>query len=426
MGLTLFSMFFGAGNLIFPPFLGFTAGTNTVLAFIGFAISAVGFPILSVMAVAKHGNLRNLTDKAGKYFSLTFTILIYLAIGPGLAIPRTGSTSFEIAIVPFLPSTASVKLFSILYSVLFFGIALLFALKPSKLVSTMGKHLSPILLFLILALFVGCVFRGITLNAGEPYDSYANLPVIKGFLAGYDTMDAIAGLVFGIVIAINIGELGITDKNSVVKCIFKAGYVAAPIFLIIYGILTYIGFFAATQFPGTQFETGAQILSAVAKDIFGIVGMFVIAIIFFVACLNVCISLLCCCAKYFNSLLPKISYNRFVFIFAVISAVIENAGLATILKISVPILVCLYPATIAYILLAFLPQKFQNRTKAFVFPLITVTFFGLLSALEAIGLTLPEFFKQIPLHSQGLGWIIPGIIATVLGLFMPEKKSAVN
>lgn len=409
--------------MIFPPFLGFTAGTNTVLAFIGFAISAVGFPILSVMAVAKHGSLRSLTDKAGKHFSLIFTILIYLAIGPGLAIPRTGSTSFEIAIVPFLPETASVKLFSVLYSVIFFGIALFFALKPSKLVSILGKHLSPILLLLIFALFAGCLFRGFTLTGGEPSATYADLPVIKGFLAGYDTMDAIAGLVFGIVIAINIGELGITQKSAVVKTIFKAGYVATPVFLTVYGVLTYIGFFAAHHFPTAQYETGAQILSAVAKDIFGVVGMVVVAIIFFVACLNVCISLLCCCAKYFNSLLPKISYNKFLFIFAIISAVIENAGLATILKISVPILVCLYPATITYILLAFLPQKFQNRTMAFVLPLVTVTFFGLLSALQSMGLTIPGFFQQIPLYPQGLGWIIPGVIATAVGLFIPPKKS---
>lgn len=416
VGITLFSMFFGAGNLIFPPLLGAQAGANTIWAFTGFAISAVGLPILGVAAVARSGGLRTLAERVGKKFSFIFTLVVYLAIGPCLAIPRTASTSFEMAVTPFVSQGSTVVLMRVIYSVVFFGAALLLALNPSKLVDKLGKKLAPILLILITVIFIGCLLSGIE-GSSQINEHYAHMPMAVGFIDGYQTMDAIAALVYGIVLAMNIRGKGIEDTDDVVKATIKAGYIAAVIFVCVYGALTLIG-----RAGAADAENGAQVLTSTAFSLFGTAGIAILAVIFVIACLNTCISLICSCSEYFNEIVPKIPYKGWVVILAVFSTVVSNAGLNAILKFSVPVLNCIYPIVIVLILLAFLPKSTLSRP--YIYPL-TVLFAGSVGAVHTFNVpVLSKLFSVMPFYDKGLGWIVPAVIGLALGYVLKKKENA--
>ena len=279
VGLTLFAMFFGAGNLIFPPWLGVQAGTESLSAFIGFLITAVGFPILGVMAVAESGGLKNLGARVHPVFAFIFMFLIYLSIGPCLAIPRTASTSFEMVVRPLLAENGLLEApllgwtalgFSQLaYSVLFFLAAFLVALNPEKLTSRLGKFLCPTLITLICVLWLGAFVNPIG-EAGAPAAAYAGAALAHGFIDGYQTMDTLAALNFGLIIAMNIRAMGIKSEGAVVKETVFAGCIAAAVFFVVYGALTQIGAEAGGAFTGM--ENGAQTLTAVADKLFGTAG----------------------------------------------------------------------------------------------------------------------------------------------------------
>ncbi len=415
IGITLFSMFFGAGNLIFPPPLGADAGRAVLPAFTGLALSAVGLPILGVIAVARSGGLDKLAGRVGKWFAPAFILLSYLSIGPCLAIPRTASTSFEMAVAPFLPEGTPGAAVQAAYSVVFFAVALALVLRPSQLVDWLGKRLAPALLALIGVLFVGCLFHSGHPPA-EPAPAYAANALGQGVLDGYQTMDGLVSLIFGIVLAMNIRAKGVTEPRAVTRVIVRAGWLAAALFLSVYGALTYIG----CVHGAPEAENGAQLLSSVARELFGTAGAVILAAIFVIACLNTCISLTCSCGEYFAGLFPRFSYRFWAVTVATVSAVISNLGLNLILKVSVPILNCLYPAAIALIALAFLPEKLQAG-RPLLYPLTVglAALFGTVYALDQIGVAIPgltALAAAMPLYGAGLGWLLPSAIAAVLFL----------
>lgn len=418
-GLTLFSMFFGAGNLIFPPFLGAQAGSLTWSAMAGFSLSAIGFPVLGVVAVARAGGLDALASRVHPRFAAVFTLLIYLSIGPCLAIPRTAGTSFEMAVAPFLsqPPAGGGGIFwpQALYSAVFFLIALLLALKPDKLSDRLGKVLTPCLLTLIFIVFIGCVFRPVGAY-GIPGSAYEENPVVKGFLEGYLTMDTIAALNFGIIIALNIQAMGVKEEKAVVSATVKAGIFAGIVLLAVYSALAHIGAMTGDAFGIT--ENGAQTLNRVVQYQFGDVGEVILAAIFFIACLNTCVGLLSCCSKYFCTIFPKAGYRQWVFLFAGTSLVISNAGLNKILEISAPVLNMIYPVAIVLIVLSF----FQPFIKGFkwVYP-VCVLFTGIVS----VGMVIPGtagLMKHLPFSGLGLQWIVPAAAGGILGAALSWKN----
>ena len=338
IGVTLFSMFFGAGNLIFPPFLGAQAGTHTWSAFLGFAVSAVGLPILGVIAVTKSGGLEHLASRVHPGFSFVYIMILYLAIGPCLAIPRTASTSFSMAVVPFMPDGISAVIPQLLYSVVFFGAATAVAMHPEKLTEYLGKRLTPILLVLIIVLFAA----GVIMTAGgngvldasgaEPAELYVKGAAVQGFLDGYQTMDTLAALNFGMIVALNIQAKGIKKEKAVIKETISAGWIAGALLLAVYGMLTYVGKISGITFAGAA--NGTEVLVDMAGILFGKMGTIILGVIFVIACFNTCVGLFSCCGKYFTEIFPKISYRGWVFVFAFVSMVISNVGLDMILKLS--------------------------------------------------------------------------------------------
>ena len=425
LGLTLFSMFFGAGNLIFPPYLGSLAGVDMPWAMAGFAITAVCFPILGVMTVARSGGLIMLASRVHPQFAFIFTLLIYLSIGPCVAIPRTASTSFEMALAPlfagndealFLGFTPLVCA-QFIYSVFFFALAGLMALKPEKLTQRLGKITSPALIIMIALLFVACVFNPI---AGyglvlPPYDINA---FVRGFLEGYQTMDTLAALNFGLIIALNIQALGVNNTEGVVKETVKAGLIAGFFLIMIYLALAHIG--ATVGGAGLITENGAQTLTSIAQIQFGPAGIILLGMIFFVACLNTCVGLLSCCSDYFTKVFPALSYRGWLLVFVLCSMVVSNAGLTLILKLSIPVLMAIYPVALMLIILGLTHHFNQYYSK--VYPL-TITFTAVVSiagAIKDIGWEIP-ILSHLPFYSIGLEWITPALIGWVIGIFYSKR-----
>lgn len=425
MGLTLFSMFFGAGNLIFPPFLAYQAGSVTWFAMIGFCISAIGFPILGVIAVAKAGGLDMLARRVNPMFAQVFVLLAYLSIGPGLAIPRTAATSFSMAVPPFVSGNVNMHMLQLLYSAVFFLVAVIVALQPEKLSERLGKIMTPILLTLIVVVFAGCIFTPNN-GYGSVSGTYQSHSPIVGFLDGYQTMDAIAALNFGFIIALNIREMGVNDQKQIVGETIHAGWMAGVLLLLVYCALAHIGGVASGMVEHAA--DGAETLTGMVGLLYGRIGNGILAVIFVIACLNTCIGLLTCCSDYFHKIAPKISYRAWLIFFAITSMIVSNAGLNAILSVSVPVLGAIYPICILLILLGICHHWIEKYWAIYPVSVFITTVVSIAAALKDLG-WLPEFLvkalKALPLAKQGLPWLLPAIIGIIIGivvsLVVPKK-----
>lgn len=420
VGLTLFSMFFGAGNLIFPPLLGAQSGTSIWLALLGFAISAVGLPVLGVIAVAKSGGLPNLAMRVGKHFSWWFSLLIYLSIGPGLAIPRTASTSFEMAVTPFFPEIGSWGI--VAYSAVFFIVAMLVSFRPEKLTDRLGKILAPTLLVLIGVIVVGCVLNP-PASFSAPTGSYTSGVLAQGFVDGYLTMDTIAALNYGIVIALNIQNRGISDSSSIVKGTVRAGWIAGVVLVVLYSVLGYVG--AVTGPAMEQYHNGANILSYLVRFLYGAPGSILLGLVFIIACLNSCIGLFSSCSEYFYKLFPRISYRGWVVIFGIISFGISILGLDAILTISIPVLNVLYPLSIVLIAMGLTHSVWEKAPICYPVTILVTGAFSVVYALNLAGLSLPvvgQALTKIPLYQEGLCWLLPAVLACLVGFIVSKLK----
>ncbi|MFP5453192.1 branched-chain amino acid transport system II carrier protein [Parvimonas sp. G1604] len=417
VAIMLFGLFFGAGNLIFPPLLGKQAGGATFQSLLAFGITAVVFPILGVVAVAKTKGLSNLASKVDKYFAIVFTTMIYMAIGPGLGIPRAGSLPFEMAVAPFLPENVSLSLSRLVYTFVFFLVAYLVCLKPNKLVTRMGKFLTPALLVLITVMFVGVLFKNPN-AVTSPVGDYATSSTVKGFLEGYNTMDTIAALNFGLVISLAVKSFKVEDEEKVIGYTVKVGLVAGSFLFVIYAMLAYIGM--TTSGLTGDVKNGAEILTTVSQYVFGKFGIVLLASIFTLACLTTCIGLITSISKFFETMTKeKVSYHKWIVFWTFLSFLVANFGLNTILKVSVPVLVAIYPVSIVLILLG-LTEKYFGYNK-FTYRLVcyTVTFISVVEALLSVKVNLPvvtDVVSSLPFFSLSLGWVIPMAVAWFVGM----------
>lgn len=432
IGLMLFALFFGAGNMIFPPFLGQEAGENVWFAIIGFLLTGVGLPLLGVMAIAKNGDLQTLAHRVHPLFAIPFTVTLYLAIGPLFGIPRTGTVAYEMSITPFLPDAminSQIPLF--IYSVIFFGITAWLSLNPSKLVDRIGKYLTPALLIIIAIL----VIKSIVTPMGDPVDpsdAYLKTPFFKGFIEGYLTLDAIAALVFGIVVVSSIRERGVTNKAAITKACLKAGVIAASGLAIVYLSLAYIGSTSMSSI-GPK-ENGASLLSEAAVYLFGSTGLLILGLAITLACLTTSIGLVSSCAQYFSNLIPKWSYHKLVFILSTFSLIIANVGLTQLINISLPVLIIIYPLAIVLILLSYFHNFFQGYSSVYIFALIPTGLISLIDGLKTAGFEfqiLIDLLSNLPFYNEGMGWIVPALFGVLIGycialFFGEEAKKTIN
>lgn len=415
VSIMLFGLFFGAGNLIFPPLLGNRAGNATFISLLAFSLTAVIFPVLGAIVVGKTNGLSNLANRVGPVFSVVFTTAIYLSIGPGLGIPRAGSVPFEMAIAPYIPETFNMNLVRFIYTLVFFLLALAICLKPNKLVERVGKFLTPTLLLLITFMFVRVLTMDKSIAA--PSGAYLKAPVTTGFLAGYETMDAVAALNFGFVIAQALRRFGVDDDKEMIKYEVKAGMLAGSVLFLVYAMLSSIGMIGSKQFAGL--ENGAQVLTASVRMALGDFGLVLLALIFTLACLTTCVGLITSGGEYFENLFNKrLSYRTWVFIWTLFSFLMANFGLNKLLAISVPLLQIIYPVALVLILMG-ISHSFLSYNK----------FSYLLAAGVSVGLPLVEVLEktfklrlgfvtslveELPLYKEGLSWLLPTLAVLAL------------
>ncbi|WP_341202236.1 branched-chain amino acid transport system II carrier protein [Planomicrobium okeanokoites] len=423
IGMMLFALFFGAGNLIFPAQLGQYAGSEVAIAVTGFLITGVGLPLLGILALgySKSNDLRDLSSRVHPVYGLVFTSLLYLTIGPFFALPRTAAVAYEIGIAPFTPGSSGTVIL-LVFSIIFFAIALALSLNPLEIVNKIGKFLSPAILVTLAVLLVAALFMPMG-TIGAPQDNYTDSPFLTGFLEGYNTMDALASLVFGIIVIASVRKLGVTSAKGVLAATLKSAVIAAVLLAVVYTGIAYLG---ATS-TGTLglLETGGPVLSGASAHYFGTFGQLLLAVIITLACLTTAVGLIVANAGFFNKLAPVIDYKIYVVIFSVFSLIVTNAGLANIIAFSIPVLLFLYPLAIVLIMLAFLSPLFKHRRLVYASAII-VTFFiaavdGMKTLTASIGVENPSWLQAIvdfyntilPLYNEGLGWLLPAL-ATIL------------
>ena len=419
----LFSLFFGAGNLIFPPFLGQNAGSNTPLAIMFFLITAVALPVLGVVVVAKFDGLQKLATKVNPQFALIFTLLIYLSIGPGLGIPRAASVPFEMAVAPYLPADSPLTLYMLVYSGIFFAVAIWLALTPNKLVERIGKVLTPCLLILIVFLFVSFILKGHT-EVAQPQGSYIEAPAVVGFLEGYNTMDTIAALNFGLVIATTIASFKVSAKKDIMHYTLICGIFAGVILALIYLMLAYLGMEVSGLYAVK--DNGAWTLRCIVEDVFGSSGAIVLAMIFTLACLTTCVGLITSISQYFAHLFKRFSYRQFVFIIAIFAFIVCNQGLNTILSISVPILNAIYPIAIVLIILGLADDHIKASPYIYPLTILGVGIVSVVYALDSLKISLPfisDICAKLPFYQLGIGWSLVGLVIAIACVLATKLKS---
>ena len=414
----LFSLFFGAGNLIFPPFLGQNAGEMAPMAMLGFVCTAVLLPVLAVIVVEKFNGLNVLASKVNPKFAAVFTFLIYLSIGPALAIPRAASVPFEVSVAPYLPETASLTIWMVVYSLIFFLLNIWLTVTPTKMVDRLGKYLTPVLLILIVILFAGFVFKG-TMATAPAQPEYSAGPFAKGFVEGYLTMDAIAGLIFGLVITTTLSNLHITESRSMRKYTMICGILAGVVLALVYIMIGYMGMQSSGVYPIQ--ENGAWTLRCIVDEVFGLPGAVLLAAIFALACLSTCVGLTSSISQYFAEIFPVLDYKKWAVVTSVVSFIICNQGLSMILQFSVPVLNAIYPMAIVLTVLGLLNGLFKGRRPVYIFAVCVTGIISIGSVLESFGLNLGPVsaaFAKLPLYSMGLGWVAAAIVAAVVGFIV--------
>lgn len=427
---TLFGMFFGAGNLIFPVHLGQLAGRNVLSAMVGFIITAVGIPILGVAAIGStHSDgLQALANKVGTGYGYWFTCLLYLTIGPFFAIPRCATTSFTTGILPMLREGTSEPMALFVFSLVFFAVVLALSLRPAGITVWIGKIINPIfLIFLGILVFAALCQPGAAVSTVVPAEAYENKAFFSAFIEGYGTMDAIAGLAFGIVVIDIIRGMGVKEDSRIARDVLSSGILTGLLMAVIYVATILMGAQSRGLFEIS--DNGGIALAQISNYYLGSIGSLVLAVTITFACLKTSIGLVTSCSDTFSRMFPKgPKYRTWAIVFTVFSFCISNFGLSKILDYSLPVLMFLYPLAITLILLALLGRFFDHDRSVY----LSVTVFTCAAALFDFLKTLPEAIrpqklvalaeKVLPWFDLNLGWVIPAALGLVVGLMMHRRK----
>lgn len=424
IGFALFAMFFGAGNLIFPPFLGVISGTKWFVSFMAFLFADGGLALLGVIAATgTQGDMMAFFGRAGKKLGIVIASLTILCIGPFVAIPRTAATTYEIGIVPNFGHSLS----PIVFAIIFFVIVLVLTIKPSKVVDIIGAFLTPVLLICLAVLII----KGIVSPLGAPLDrTLVDNVFISGINDGYQTLDGMAGAVFAGIVIASVKQKGYTEKKVLVKATILAGIVAVVGLALVYGGLTYLGATVSPQYDNTVERT--TLVISITQAILGGPGKVILGLVVGLACLTTAIGLTSACGNYFSDLTEgKLKYEVIVVVVCVFSAIISNFGVDKIIQIAAPLLYMMYPAVVTLILLGLIHTKIQNKN-VYVLASWVALILGVAHELSTVSLfakvgvlaSLTEALNKLPGHSVGFYWIIPVLVAAIVGKFIAAKKEA--
>ena len=426
--LTLFAIFFGAGNMIFPPAMGQVAGEHYLQALAGFILTDAGIALLGMIAVVLVGNkIMDLGDLVSRRFSLILSVTVYLLIGPLFALPRAGSVSYELAVRPYVPEDYG-WLASLLVTAVFFSLTYYLSRNPSKVVDIIGKYMTPVLIISIVLLYLACLFLDKSQHAlqygpiQEAQGEYQDIAFFKGMIEGYNALDGPAGPVFAIIIINAVTGFQVKERKHVVKYTVISGIGAVVILSGIYYMLTYIG--ATTH---TVFENGGVLLHEVASDLLGPAGGLVLGASVFLACMTTSIGLTTSFADYFHELCPSVSYRKITAMVCLFSFAVSNVGLSYLIAVSQPVLMMIYPVLIVLILLSFFRKWIGEKKMVYILSMAAAFVPAFLNAMDNIGMTfgiLTEYARKLPFYQLHLGWIVPAVCGAVAGLCFTKKNRA--
>lgn len=425
-GLMLFSLFFGAGNLIFPPMLGHMSGEAVWHAMSGFMVTGILLPCLAVIIVAYYNEgVESIGNRIHPIFGTTFAFIVYLTAGAFYGIPRASNVAYEIGVAPILPVQNSFTLVG--FALMFFTVVTLLAMFPTRIMDILGKYLTPILLVIIGLL---CVLAIVNAHhaPGPAQGKFARQPILNGVLEGYYTMDVLAALIFSVVVVNQFKGQGTTSARQVTFRVLQAAMIAAILLGTVYMALAWMG--AMTPSSDT-IKNGTTILTLQSTQVFGMFGYYLFACIVVLACLTTCVGLITACASFTLHYMPKLGYRRLVLIFSILGLVFTTFGLNMILSIAEPILLFIYPIAIVLVLVSLINMMFTYRLRwSYIIPTIVTIFLSIVQVALTLHVVIPvltALYKLIPLASAQLGWLIPFLICMGMGLIIDlvaQKRQA--
>ena len=418
LGFMTFALFLGAGNVIFPPSAGLQAGEHLWPTAIGFLITAVGLPLLTLVALARvGGGIQELTAPLGQVPGLILAVLVYLAIGPLFATPRTATVSYEIGIVSFAGESWQTLL---IYSLVYFAIVLGLALKPGSLVDSVGKIITPILLLALAVLGITALFFPAG-EVGPVMQAYRDAPVIGGVLQGYLTMDALGALVFGVVITRAIQDYQVLDARGLTRYTIIASIIAAIALALVYLALFQLGGTSASLVAADA--NGGQILAAFVQYRFGSAGSVLLAIVIVLACLTTAVGLVSACGVFFSSIFP-VRYSRIVWLICIFCTLISNQGLDSLIQVSVPVLAALYPLAIVLVCLGLFSSSLARPQNIMRPVMLVALIFGIVDGLKIAGFVDRDaaWLNYLPLSSLSLDWLVPALVILSLALVVERIR----
>ena len=412
-GFALFAIFFGAGNLIFPPYLGVLSGDRWYESMIGFLLTDPALPVIGVLVTMKLGGR---ADDLGKRVSPKFAKLIgmvaILLIGPLFAVPRTGATTHEIFTQPLFGSNIPI----IVTALVFFALTWWIAINPNKVIDYVGNILTPVLLVILAVIVV----KSIATPPGQTITTDASGLFSLGFKEGYQTMDALGAALMAGIVSTDLIRRGYTDEKTKLKAGIGVGLVALVLLAFVYGGLTYagatVGDFYNAATPRTDLLIGMTTL------LMGDIGKLALGVAVALACLTTSSGLISTCGNYFSTISDgKLEYKKVVTVATIVSLVISLLGVESIIAIAVPVLTIIYPVVIVLIFLSIFDKKIKYN---WTYTGAVVGAFAV-SLLEGLGLFgqmtgsnglvgLGNVINVLPLAKDGFGWIIPAILGSIL------------
>ncbi|EGU32605.1 hypothetical protein VII00023_12316 [Vibrio ichthyoenteri ATCC 700023] len=416
LGFMTFAMYLGAGNLIFPPFLGYQAGENFLSGMSGFLLTGVGLPAMALVMVAMVNGSDKLTAALPKSLATSFWVMVFIVIGPAFVIPRAITVAYQFSFAPIFAEAALVP-----FTIAFCAITIVFALYPGKLIDNLGKILTPALMTILIVMSVTALIypAGELTRASGPY---VNSAFAEGLTQGYMTMDALGSIGFGWIIFRAIRSMGVDCPKATAKYTLIAALMYAVAMAFVYISLSYIG--STSSYLGAEFTNGGDILTAFTFTHFGAFGSILLGAVMVLACLTTAIGVTTAGSEFYDNTFVKVNYKTCVITTMLLAGLIANVGLEQLLAITLPAVVVLHPVAIALMLMA--PVRTKMSQRMVITTTLTALIFGGVDALHILDY-MPEASNQwlndhMPLYAYFASWIVPtGIL--ILSALMINKYS---
>lgn len=423
LGMMVFALFLGAGNIIFPPMAGYHSGTDWFSASLGFIVTGVVLPFLTLITVAVKGRGERLSVDLPHWVSVTFWVALYLILGSTFAMPRVTNTAYELGFLPLgfvEKSTASHLIFAFVFNF----VSMFFMLKQGTMISAIGKFMTPALLFLLVAVGIAVVRTPLS-PINEPINQYVDFAFFSGIVDGYQTMDVLSAMAFGGIVARALASRGITSPQDVVVITIKAGLIAVGLLAALYICLFYLG---ATSDAVSQTATnGGQIFSRYVDALYGALGTWLMCGIVLLASMTTFVGVTSACADFFATFNPRLDYRFWVVVSTLLTTIVSTFGLDTLLRVTIPVLLLIYPTTVALVFLQFARRKMRNPRFTYGFTVAVLVVMSAFDTLNNIGLlseNVLAMLHRMPLFKEGIGWLLPGVVAFIISFVAGNMKPA--